>query len=97
MRYAILLDDQRGVQVHQLLKGTSTSLLEEFEELVNSKPFKDRFTQKYFINELEHLKVFFELGPARNQLFKKELNLESELIPQDQLDDLQVLLAERLN
>ncbi len=97
MRYAIRLDDQRGVQVHQLLKGTSSSLLEEFEQLVDENPFKDRFTNKYFASEVEHLRLFFELGPARNQLIKKELNLESELIPQEQLDDLQVLLSERLN
>jgi len=97
MRYAIYLDDQRGVQVHQLLKGTSSGLLDEFEDLVLSEPFKDRFTNKYFHNELDNLRLFFELGPARNQLIKKELNLESELIPQEQLDDLQVLLADRLN
>ncbi|MBO6535459.1 MAG: nucleotide excision repair endonuclease [Balneolaceae bacterium] len=97
MRYAIPLDDQRGVQVHQLLKGTSAHLLEEFEQIVDENPFRDRFTNKYFASEVEHLRLFYELGPARNQLMKRELNLESEIIPQDQLDDLQVLLAERLN
>lgn len=97
MRYAINLNDQRGVQVHQFLKGTSSSILEEFETLVENSPFRDRFTNKYFATEIENLRIFYELGPARNQQFKKELNLESELIPQEQLDDLQVLLAERLN
>lgn len=97
MRYAIPLSDQRGVQVHQLLKGTSSGLLDELDELIKTNPFKDRFTNKYFTNELDHLRQFIELGPMRNQLIKKELKLDSELIPQDQLDDLQVLLAERLN
>ncbi|AHA55594.1 hypothetical protein EhV164_00001, partial [Emiliania huxleyi virus 164] len=97
MSYAIPLDDQRGVQVHQLLKGTSAHLLEEFEQLVDENPFRDRFTNKYFASEVEHLRLFFELGPARNQLMKRELNLDSEIIPQDQLDDLQVLLVERVN
>ncbi len=97
MRYAIPLNDQRGVQVHQFLKGTSSSLIEEFEQLVDDNPFKDRFTNKYFANEVEHLRLFYELGPLRNQKFKKELNLESEIIHQDQLDDLNALLAERLN
>ncbi len=97
MRYAIPLNDQRGVQVHQFLKGTSAHLLEEFEQLVEENPFRDRFTNKYFASEVEHLRLFYELGPARNQLMKKELNLESELILQDQIDDLQALLAERLN
>ena len=53
MRYAIPLSDQRGVQVHQFLKGTSSSLLEEFEQLVDENPFKDRFTNKYFASEVE--------------------------------------------
>jgi excinuclease UvrABC nuclease subunit len=97
MRYAIRLNDQRGVQVDQFLKGSSGLLLEEFEEYLAAKNFKDLFTKKYFDNELEHLRMFFELGPARNALIKKELKLESAIIPQDQLDDLQVLLAERLN
>ena len=97
MRYSIPLNDQRGVQVDQFLKGSSDLLLDEFAEAVQSAPFKDRFTQKYFATELEHLQMFFELGPARNALLKKELNLESVLIPQDQLDDLQALLAERMN
>mgnify|MGYP003332656755 CR=1 FL=1 len=97
MRYAIPINDQRGVQVHQFMKGTSSSLLEEFEQLVAENPFRDRFTNKYFASEVEHLRLFYELGPARNQLIKKELKLESELIPQEQFDDLQVLLSERLN
>lgn len=97
MRYAIPINDQRGVQVHEFMKGTSSSLLEEFEQLVAENPFRDRFTNKYFASEVEHLRLFYELGPARNQLIKKELKLESELIPQEQFDDLQVLLSERLN
>ncbi len=97
MRFNIRLGDQIGVQVDQLLKGSSSLLIEELEEMTLTAPFKDKFTRTFFTNELEHLKMFFALGPERNNLIKKELNLDSALIPQDQLDDLQVLLAERSN
>ncbi|GAB5410449.1 MAG: hypothetical protein BalsKO_28140 [Balneolaceae bacterium] len=97
MRFNIRLNDQMGVQVDQLLKGTSNLLLSGFEELIEGAKFKDKFTRTFFRNELEHLQMFFALGPERNNLIKKELGLESSLIPQDQLDDLHVLLAQRQN
>lgn len=97
VRYAIPLSEKRKVQVDQFLSGNSSLLLDEFEEQVVKTSFKDRFTPKFFYNELENLRLFYELGPARNALIKKELNLDSVVIPQEQLDDLQVLLAERLN
>lgn len=97
MRYNIRLNDQMGVQVDQLLKGTSSLLISEFEELVETTKFKDKFTLTFLRNELEYLQMFFALGPERNQEIKKELGLESALIPQEQLDDLQALLAERRN
>ncbi len=97
MRFNIKLSDQRGVQVDQLLKGSSALLIEEFEEMVEGLKFIDKFTLTFMRNELDHLKMFFALGPERNNLMKKELGLQSALIPQDQLDDLQVLIAERKN
>lgn len=97
MRFNIRLNDQMGVQVDQLLKGTSSLLLSDFEELIEGTKFKDKFTLSFFRNELDHLKMFYILGPERNNLIKTELGLDSGLIPQDQLDDLHVLLAERKN
>ena len=97
MRYGLRLGDQIGVQVDRLLNGSSDLLISEFEKLFEEVPFKDKFTHAFFRNELEHLKIFFALGPKRNHLIKKELGLGSALIPQDQLDDLHVLLAERKN
>lgn len=97
MRFNISLEDRIGVQVDQLLKGSSSLLIEDFEAMVEETRFRDKFTQTFFKNELEHLKTFFALGPERNHFIKKELKLNSELIPQDQIDDLQVLLAERRN
>lgn len=97
MRFNIRLGDQLGVQVDQLLKGSSSLLIQELEDMVLNTSFRDKFTLTFFLTELEHLKMFFALGPERNHLIKKELGLESALIPQDQLDDLQVLLAERKN
>ena len=97
MRFNVRLNDQTGVQVDQLLKGSSSLLLDDLEEMILKTPFRDKFTLMFMQNELEHLKMFFALGPERNHLIKKELGLESALIPQDQLDDLQVLLAERRN
>lgn len=97
MRYNVPLTDQLGVQVDQLLKGSSSLLIEELEDRIMTSPFRDKFTYNFMMNELEHLKIFFALGPERNHEMKQELGLESALIPQDQLDDLQVLLAERRN
>ena len=97
MRFNIRLGDQVGVQVDQLLKGSSSILIDDLATLVQETPFRDKFTRTFFENELEHLKMFFALGPERNHLMKTELGLESSLIPQDQLDDLQVLLSERRN
>tara|TARA_R110000868_G_scaffold306734_3_gene568118 strand:+ start:46115 stop:46954 length:840 start_codon:yes stop_codon:yes gene_type:complete len=97
MRFSIRLKDQLGVQVDQLLKGSSELLIEDFEEMIESINFRDKFTQTFMSNELDHLKMFFALGPERNNKMKKELGLRSALIPQEQLDDLHVLLAERRN
>lgn len=97
MRFNIRLSDQMGVQVDQLLKGTSNLLLSDLEEFIESTSFIDKFTHTFFKNELEHLHMFYALGPERNNLIRKELELDSSIIPQDQLDDLHVLLAERRN
>ncbi|RNC83134.1 MAG: nucleotide excision repair endonuclease [Balneola sp.] len=97
MRFNVRLSDQVGVQVDQLLQGRSSTLIDDFEEMIELSSFRDKFTYSYFRNELELLRMFFVLGPERNQLIKKELQLDSELISQDELDDLQVLLAERRN
>lgn len=97
MRYSIPLSDQYGVQVDSFLKGATDLLLLELEDFVVTHTFRDRFTHKYFMNEVQHLRMFFELGPARNQRIKRELKLDSVLIPQEELDDLQVLLTERMN
>lgn len=97
MRYNIRLADQTGVQVDQLLKGSSSLLIEDLQNMVLETRFRDKFTRTFFENELQRLEMFFALGPERNHLIKTELGLESSLIPQDQLDDLHVLLAERRN
>lgn len=97
MRFNVRLSDQVGVQVDQLLQGRSSTLIDDFEEMIELSSFRDKFPYSYFRNELELLRMFFVLGPERNQLIKKELQLDSELISQDELDDLQVLLAERRN
>lgn len=97
MRFSLKLDDRLGVQVDQLLKGSSALLIEDLENMLDTMTFKDKFTLNFLRNELDHLKMFFALGPERNHLIRKELNLESSLIPQDQLDDLHVLLANRRN
>ncbi len=97
MRFNIRLGDQPGVQVDQLLKGSSSQLIEDFENMLQVIHFRDKFTRIFFENELEHLKIFFALGPERNYLMKTKLGLDSVLIPQDQLDDLHALLTERRN
>lgn len=97
MRYSIRLIDQQGVQVDQLLKGSSSLLIDEFETMLKNRTFKDKFTLNYLRSELDHLKVFFTIGPERNYQMMRELNLPSPIIPQDKLDDYQVLLGDRKN
>ena len=97
MRYNIRLSDQQGVQVDQLLKGSSGLLLDEFETMIEERKFKDKFTLNFLRNELDHLKIFYAVGPERNYQMMKELNLSSSIIPQDKLDDYQVLLGARRN
>lgn len=94
-RFKVQLSDDVGVRVHQFLSGTSGLLIQEFEEIIATQTFRDRFTIRYFENELEQLKIFFALGPERNQKMKEALNLESSLIQQHELDDLLVIFNER--
>lgn len=86
------LNDQTGLLVDQFLKGSSGLLADQLEEHVMSIMFKDRFTENYFDNELEMLRMFFTLGPQRNYRMKNELGLQSELINQDDIDDLLALM-----
>lgn len=91
-KFQIHIDPQIGVLVDQFLKGSSGLLADELEERVLSLRFKDRFTENYFDNELEQLRMFYTLGPNRNFRMKKELNLDSVLINQDEIDDLMALM-----
>lgn len=91
MRFVSEISPDLGVQIHQFFQGKSYSLIDDFTKLVNQKIFVDRFTKNFFLNEIELLKVFYALGPERNQQLKKELKLESSLIRQDQIDDLHVM------
>ncbi|MEX2603323.1 MAG: nucleotide excision repair endonuclease, partial [Gracilimonas sp.] len=91
-KFLLELDTQTGVLVDQFLKGTSSLLADEFEEHILSLKFKDLFTENYFDNELEMLRMFYTLGPERNFRMKKELGLDSVLINQDEIDDLLVLM-----
>jgi predicted GIY-YIG superfamily endonuclease len=91
MRFVSEISPDLGVQIHQFFQGKSLSLIDDFTQTVNQKLFVDRFTKNFFLNEIELLKIFYALGPKRNQQIKKELDLESVLIRQDQIDDLQVM------
>lgn len=95
-KFRVKLDDRTGVLVDQFLKGTSSQLISSFKEMVNNISFTDKFSQSYFENQLEMLEIFFLLGPQRNFNIKTELGLESYLIDQDKLDDLHVLLNNKL-
>ena len=93
-KFQIRIDEQTGVLVDQFLKGASSLLADQFEEHIMSLSFRDRFTENYFDNELEILRIFFTLGPQRNYRMKNELGLRSELINQDDIDDLLALMKE---
>jgi len=95
MQFRVRHTDELGVMVHQLLEGSSSFFLDECTELVNTTNFVDRFTSKYFEKELENLSIFYALGPERNHQMKTTLGLDYSLIPQDQLDDLQVLFEKQ--
>jgi len=94
-KFQIYLDTQTGVLVDQFLKGSSGLLADELEAKVMSIRFKDRFTENYFDNELEQLRMFYTLGPNRNFKIKDELGLESVLINQDEIDDLLAVMKQR--
>lgn len=92
-KFQIKLDTQTGVLVDQFLKGSSCLLADQLEEHVMNIGFKDRFTENYFDNELEQLRMFYTLGPNRNYRIKNELDLDSVLIDQDKIDDLMALMG----
>lgn len=92
--FQLQLDEESGFLVDQFLKGSSSLLADHFEEHIMNLKFKDRFTSTYFDNELELLRMFFTLGPQRNYRMKNELGLRSELINQDEIDDLLTLMKE---
>ena len=94
-KFQLNLNTQIGVLTDQFLKGSAGLLADELEERVMSTKFKDRFTENYFDNELEQLRMFYTLGPNRNFRMKKELGLESVLINQDEIDDLLALMKQR--
>ncbi|XWN37021.1 MAG: nucleotide excision repair endonuclease [Balneola sp.] len=95
MRFTCEMDKEFKNSVHDFLRGTSNELSEKFKELVLNTKFKDKFTKKYFENELEQLNIFYVLGPERNYQMKRELKLGSHLIRQEQLDDLQTVYGFR--
>jgi len=92
MRFVAEISPEVGTQIHQFLSGKSGSLFQDFEALVADKLFVDRFTKNYFLNELELLKIFYALGPERNNQLYDELNLDSPIIRQDQLDDFRAII-----
>lgn len=92
MRFVCDVNKDTKKLVHEFLTGDSTTLIENFEKLANQSTFKDKFTKKYFLNELEQLNIFFALGPERNRQIKNEFSLDDHLIKQEELDDLQVAL-----
>lgn len=94
-KFQLTLNSQIGVLVDQFLKGSSGLLAGELEAHVMGINFKDRFTENYFDNELEQLRMFYTLGPNRNFRMKKELGLDSVLINQDKIDDLLALMKQR--
>ena len=91
-KFQLELNSQTGVLVDQFLKGSSSLLADELESSVMGITFKDRFTENYFDNELEQLRMFYTLGPNRNFRMKEELGLESVLINQDEIDDLLAII-----
>lgn len=90
MRFNCEIDKASKKLVHDFFLGKSKVLIEDFEELISKRTFKDKFTKKYFNNELEQLNIFYALGPERNRLMKEQLELDSHLIRQEELDDFQV-------
>ncbi|MBO6622293.1 MAG: nucleotide excision repair endonuclease [Balneola sp.] len=93
LRFNCEIDKASKKLVHDFFLGKSKVLIDDFEELISKKTFKDKFTKKYFENELDQLNIFYALGPERNHQMKRELELDSHLIIQEQLDDFQTLYS----
>lgn len=93
LRFILPVTDELSVRVHQLLEGSSDLFLGDCRRMIDTTRFIDLFSERYFEKELELLQTFFTLGPERNQLIKTTLGLDYTLIPQNELDDLQVLYS----
>ncbi len=91
MRYEIDIDPDVEAMAHQVLEGTSGELIGEFQRMIERSDFSDKFTTNYFNNEIEQLKIFYATGPQRNKQIMDEMNLDSPIIRQDQLDDFYAL------
>lgn len=91
-KFKVNLDNQTGVLVDQFLKGSSGFLIDTLENHLSGLKFTDRFTENYFDQELEMLRMFYVLGPQRNFIIQKEMGLDSVLINQDEIDDLLALM-----
>ncbi|MDR9414639.1 MAG: nucleotide excision repair endonuclease [Gracilimonas sp.] len=94
-KFILPLDPSTHILVDQFLTGSSGLLADELEARIMDITFKDRFTENYFDNELEQLRMFFTLGPNRNFRLKKELELDSVLIDQDEIDDLMAVMKSK--
>lgn len=90
-KFIVDIPDETLKLVRQFLKGASSLLADQLESMVMERAFKDKFTENYFDNELEQLRMFYSLGPERNFRLKDELDLPSVLIDQDEIDDLLAL------
>lgn len=95
MHFRLQLGSLHADMIDEFLKGSSCDIIEVLEKHLPEAPFADRFTQNYFDNELEMLRMFYILGPNRNYLLKKQLRLDRHLIQQHELDDMHVLMRHK--
>jgi excinuclease UvrABC nuclease subunit len=72
------------------LSGTSSRLLELLKRNLPSSPTISTFQQSLFANDTEVLETFYRVGPERNFLGRQRNGIQTELIRQEDLDDLLV-------
>lgn len=80
-------------RVEQFLAGDADELIHALTQTVPSGEAISHFQRNLQLNDLEVLASFFEHGPKRNNDLRKRFDIPTQVIPQEELDDLLVMAS----
>lgn len=78
--------------LRRMLDGHDDDLIQQFERVATPTNDAALCLQRFLEADVATLKLFHQFGPARNRSLRDHHVYESEIIPQDELDDLLVLM-----